>query len=124
MPEPQLTSDALARALAPLHKRAFGIATGLVGALVLFLATAVLMWKGHGAPDTGRTLSLLGHFLPGYRVSWPGAFLGGAYGLGAGFVLGWLFAAIKNACVLLALRRLRLRAEREQGQGAHFLDGM
>jgi len=120
----QSQDELLARAFAPLHKTAFGLAAGIVAALVLFLATAVLLWQGDGEPYTGRTLSLLGHFLPGYRVSWPGAFLAAGYGLALGFALGWLFAAIKNGCVLLALRRVRLRAERERGRGAHFLDGL
>lgn len=103
--------DVIARVFAPLDKIAFGCAAGLVLGLVLALATAVLLLRG--GPDVGRTLSLLGHFFPGYSVSWTGVPVGLGYGFGAGFVVGWLFAAAKNVMVLLSLRQVRLKADRE-----------
>ena len=44
----------------------------------LFVATAWLLIKG--GENVGATLGLLGNYLPGYSVTWPGAFLGLAYG--------------------------------------------
>jgi len=65
------------------------------GGLALFLATSVLLLRG--GQDVGKHLQLLRHYLPGYTVSWPGAFLGLAYGAGIGAVLGATIAAISNA---------------------------
>ena len=39
---------------------------------------------------------LLGNFLPGYTVSWPGAFLGFFYGAFVGGLLGWTVAQVYN----------------------------
>lgn len=64
-----------------------GAAGGVCGCLILFLATAVLVIRG--APDgeeIGPNLRALATFLPGYSVTWPGAFIGGGYAaiIGAG----------------------------------------
>ena len=57
-----------------------------------FLATAVLLLRG-GEP-LGPTLSLLGNYLFGFEVSWPGAAVGaleaGVIGFGVGFVMAKL----------------------------------
>lgn len=50
---------------------AMAAATGVVAGLLLFLATAVLLLKG--APpggEVGPHLGLVGHYLPGYSVTW------------------------------------------------------
>ncbi len=57
--------------LLKLNARAWGIAIGLLLGLGLFLATIVLVLRG--GYDVGAHLSLLGVFLPGYRVSIAGA---------------------------------------------------
>ena len=71
---------------------ALGSALGSVAALVTFLATAILLLRG-GDP-LGPTLSLLGNYLFGYEVSWPGALLGaleaGLIGFGVGFAMAKL----------------------------------
>lgn len=60
----------------------------------LFVATAWLLIKG--GENVGATLGLLGNYLPGYRVTWPGAFLGLAYGAAIGGGTGWLLARVYN----------------------------
>jgi hypothetical protein len=60
----------------------------------LFVATAWLLIKG--GENVGATLGLLGNYLPGYAVTWPGAFLGLAYGSVIGGGMGWLLARIYN----------------------------
>lgn len=60
----------------------------------LFAATGWLLIKG--GENVGATLGLLGNYLPGYSVSWPGALLGLAYGAAIGGAMGWSLARIYN----------------------------
>lgn len=84
-------------AFARLDVVALAIAVGCVSALGLWAATAILLLKG--APpgiDVGPHLSLLAHFLPGYKVSWAGSFVGLFYGFVIGAALGTLVGAVWN----------------------------
>lgn len=65
----------------------------------LFVMTAWLLIKG--GPRVGLHLDLLHHYLIGYSVTWPGAFVGLVEGglLGAG--LGWIICMIYNRIVAL-----------------------
>jgi hypothetical protein len=77
---------------------AMAIAAGIVMALGLFVATGFLLVKGMlfgGA--VGTHLQLLGAYLPGYKMSWPGAVIGAAYFWLIGAVLGWVLAVFWNA---------------------------
>ena len=89
----QMISVAFAR-LDPL---AMGVAVGTVAALGLLIATALLLLKG--GESVGITLSLLGTFLPGYKVAWFGALIGAAQlGIG-GFLIGFACAWVRNWCI-------------------------
>ena len=44
----------------------------------------------------GATLGLLGNYLPGYAVTWPGAFVGLVYGAAIGALAGWSLARVYN----------------------------
>ncbi len=94
---------------APLHKRAMGVAIGVVAGGVLWLATAILLLKG-GYP-VGPMLGLLGQFLYGYSVTWAGSFIGLLWGFVLGFVAGWCFAALRNGIFRLWLKLIYWRAE-------------
>lgn len=87
----------LEAALAKLNARAWGWAFGLMLALGLFLATVFLLIKG--GPNTGQHLNLLGIFLPGYQVTWPGAFIGLIYMFVIGYGLGRLVGGVYNRLV-------------------------
>ncbi len=76
---------------------ALGSAVGAVMALGLFLATAVLLVRD--GDSAGRTLSLLANYVPGFRVSWGGAFLSLAEVAPAGFAFGYLLAKAINTVV-------------------------
>jgi hypothetical protein len=88
--------EAIRRAYERVSARGWGVALGAILALGLFLATAILVVRG--GPNPGPHLSLLGQYFPGYRVTWPGAFLGLAYGFivgyGAGLTVGTLYNRI------------------------------
>jgi hypothetical protein len=94
------TSPDLLQAIRRVRSRLLGLTLGLLAGVGLFLATAILLLKG--GDNVGNHLALLGQFLPGYQVTWGGAFLGLAYGLLLGFVGGWLVGWTYN---LVAGRR-------------------
>jgi hypothetical protein len=109
--------ELVTRAFLPLHKAAFGMATGLASGLIVFFATAVYLLRD---PHPGFDLSLLEQFFAGYSVSWPGAFVGAAWGGFSGFIVGWFFAFSRNLLVGLTIFLVRRRAEWEQTKD--FLD--
>ena len=87
----------LMAAFAKIKPLAMAVALGVVCALVMFLATALLLIKSAmtGAV-AGPHLALLAIYLPGYEVTWPGAFLGAAYLFALGALLGYVLAVLWN----------------------------
>jgi protoporphyrinogen oxidase len=112
---PASPDEVIETIFAKLDPVALGTAFGVVSALTLFLASAVLLLKG--GPNVGRNLSLLGHYLIGFDVTWAGALLGAAELGGWGFALGFLVAWLRNwllaAYAYLARRRAGAEAERD-----------
>jgi hypothetical protein len=96
MSETQPTpGDDVRTTLLKLNARAWGIAVGLLFGAGLFLATVLLVIRG--GPQVGPHLGLLGLFLPGYRVSIAGAFIGFAYLFVIGYGIGRLIGSVYNA---------------------------
>ncbi|MGK2962298.1 MAG: hypothetical protein ACSLFK_09165 [Gemmatimonadaceae bacterium] len=83
--------------LLKLNARAWGIAIGLLLGLGLFLATVVLLLKG--GSTVGPHLALIGAYLPGYRVTLGGAFIGFVYLFVIGYAIGRLIGGVYNALV-------------------------
>ncbi len=77
-----------------MNAKVWGLSFGLLGGLGLFLSTVILVLKG-GA-RVGPHLGLLAIYLPGYRVTWAGAFLGFVYLFVIGYALGRMFGAVYN----------------------------
>lgn len=104
-------------AFAPMHKRAFGVATGTAGALVVALLTlgGLLLPRARGFP-----LYLLGEYFQWYSVSWPGLVIGAAWGFLVAFVAGWFFAFCRN--LALAISTFMIRARAELSDTRDFLD--
>jgi hypothetical protein len=59
-----------------------------------------------GGDPVGPTLSLLGNYLLGYQVSWPGAVLGWLEASLAGFAFGYGLARLINLVVDLVARSI------------------
>ena len=78
----------LLKAAIRMNMIVMGIAFGLLGGVILWLSTIILLLRG--GYDVGLHLSLLSVFLPGYSVTWSGAWIGLAWG----FVFGGLSGAI------------------------------
>ncbi len=119
--EPIETTDRLPRSatllFAPLDKRAFGVAIGVAAGLVIFVVTAIDL-SMHSSPWPG--LGLLGQYLAGYTLSWPGALIGLLWGFAVGFCAGWFVAFIRNLVMAISLFILQTRAELDDTRD--FLD--
>jgi hypothetical protein len=102
---------------APMHKHAFGVATGTAGALLMAAVTlaALLLPGARGFP-----LHLLGEYLAGYDVTWPGVAVGAAWGFVVAYVAGWFTAFARN--LTLAGGAFLIRARAELVQTRDFLD--
>jgi hypothetical protein len=92
----ELTEDEqrrVRRAFERTSEQGWGLALGFLASLALFVATIILVSRG--GPDMGQHLGLLSVYLPGYSVSWTGAFIGAAYmfffGYGAGRTIATLY---------------------------------
>src|SRR5437016_12679833 len=79
-----------------------GLVAGLVSALVVFIATNVLVLKG--GPVVGPHLALLAQFFPGYRVTFAGSLVGFAWAFLYGFAAGYLVSLLYNRIVLTRVR--------------------
>lgn len=77
------------RALLRFNAHVFGVTVALLGAAALFTATLVMAAKGNTNPE--GLLALLRHFLPGFRISMSGAFVGALWAAAIGYGLGALF---------------------------------
>lgn len=93
------SESTLLASLVRLNMSIMGAMTGVFAGALLWLATVVLLLRG--GPNVGKHLSLLGVFLPGYEVSWPGAWIGLFWGL----VLGGVSGVILYASYAATLRR-------------------
>lgn len=104
-------------AFAPLHKRAFGVATGVAGAVFMALLTiATLTLPGaHDFP-----IGLLGQYFAGYERSWTGVVVGAAWGFVVAFVAGWFGAFCRNLALAFTAFFIRTRAELSETRD--FLD--
>lgn len=110
-------APALLLAFAPMHKRAFGIATGTAAALLIALATvaALLLPAAREFP-----LELLNEYFTGYSVSWGGVLIGAGWGFVVGFVAGWFTAFCRNLALAVSAFLIKVRAELSQTRD--FLD--
>jgi hypothetical protein len=94
------------------------MAVGTVLGVLLLAATLIHLVRL--GPDEPYPLVLLGQYLPGYRVSLGGAFIGLGWGFWIGFVLGWFFAFARN--LVMAVTAFWFRARAELQQSGSFLD--
>jgi hypothetical protein len=99
--------EMLREAFALYDEVAMGGAVGLTATLGLAAATLAMLLEP--ARDFVPVLSLLGNYLFGYRVSWPGLAVGMVEVGLLGFGLGWLGARLSNVLIRAAERDLERR---------------
>ena len=107
--------DALA--FAPIHKRHFGTAIGLVAGFLIATLTMIDV-TFHAGGD--QPLQLLNEYFYGYEVSYGGAFIGAAWGFFVGWVGGWFVAFCRN--FVLAAVVFWVRAKANLRASSDFLD--
>ena len=100
--------SAMLYAFAPLHKLAFGIATGVAGAVLMMWLTIAGMYMPNARDFP---LELLQQYFMGYRVSWSGAVIGAAWGFAVSFVAGWFAAFCRNLALAISAFLIHTRAE-------------
>jgi hypothetical protein len=108
-PPVTVLQDAVSRVFPKLDRLAFALSLGTVTGLVLCLATLWLTLAG--GPVVGPRLGLLRNYFPGYHVTAAGSLVGLGYGFWSGFVLGWMFAFLRNAAIFLYAAFAYRRAE-------------
>ena len=104
-------------AFAPVHKRALGVAVGMVVGLLVFTVTAFHVVV---QPAAALDIGLLSQYFYGYAVTWSGAFVGLFWGFVTGFVAGWFLAFVRN--FVIAVTIFTLRAKAELARTSDFLD--
>ena len=87
-------SSTVQASLMRLNARAWGISTGLLLGIGLFLATVFLVVRG--GPNVGQHLAMLRVFFPGYSVTWLGAFVGFVYAFVLGYGMGRIIGSVYN----------------------------
>ena len=95
-------TDPLLREVVRLNSWMMGIVAGMLGGLLIFVATLWLVIKG--GLKVGEHLSLLSQFFPGYRVTLFGSFIGLGYGFISGFVIGFIVGRLYNYIVRISER--------------------
>jgi hypothetical protein len=91
--------ERLLREVVRLNSITTGIAFGILGGLLIFLATLWLVLQG--GLRVGQHLMLLGNYFPGYRVTFLGSIIGFGYGFITGFFTGAMIGWIYNLIVRL-----------------------
>jgi hypothetical protein len=116
-PEEAPVISAMLFAFAPLHKRAFGVATGVAGAVLMAYLTLAAMFM---PSDVEFPLGLLVQYFRGYSVSWTGVVIGAAWGFAVAFIAGWFAAFCRNLALAISAFLIRTRAEIDSTR--EFLD--
>ena len=99
--------EVLREAFALYDEVAMGGAVGLTASLGLAVATIAMLLEP--AREFVPMLSLLGNYLFGYRVSWPGLAVGMVASGLVGFALGWTGARLSNVLIRAFERDLERR---------------
>jgi len=75
-----------------LNAKNFGLAGGILGAVIMFAATLISLVNGYGS----EFLKLMASIYPGYGVNGIGVITGAIYGFIDGFICYYIFALIYN----------------------------
>jgi len=78
-----------------LNASAFGLAFGIIWAIVIFIVAIIGIWSDW----CGGFLQMMSSIYVGTSASWGGAFIGLIWGFVDGFIGAWLIALVYNAFV-------------------------
>ncbi len=95
---PKISEEEIIRnAVVQLNGHILGFVLGMIGALLLFVATNWLVLKG--GEVVGPHMGLLDQFFIGYSVTFVGSLVGAAYAFVIGYVSGLFIASVYNLVV-------------------------
>jgi len=106
---PLVPEKVLIRAFARMDKFAFAVAVGTICGLLVFSATLWIISRGGDVLNSH--LRLLGQYFIGYTVTLKGGFIAFGYSFFWGFLLGWLFAYLRNLFLAIYLYRIKRKVE-------------
>jgi len=106
---PAIPEKMLIRAFARMDTVALATAVGTVCGLLVFSATMWIISRGGSALHSH--LRLLGQYFIGYTVTVKGGFIAFAYSFFWGFLLGWLFAYMRNLFLAIYIYRIKRKIE-------------
>jgi len=109
MKEHALSEQDFLYLFAKMDKNALGISIGVIFGLITGLATLIVVFKGDAA--IRFYFSLMSQFYWGYKVTFFGAVVGFSYSFLCGFLLGWVYAFLRNACMVLLLLYAKKKTE-------------
>lgn len=95
-------AEVIGRAVTKLHAGVLATVSGMIGGLVLFMMTVLLVIQD--GPQVGQHLQLLSHYFIGYSVTWGGSLVGLLYGALTGAFLGWAVGYIYNLVIGIRAR--------------------
>lgn len=96
--------EILSAVFAKMDVPALSVAGGILCSIALLMATAILLLQDVPADyPVGPHLSALADYLPGYSVTWGGAFVGAFYGFIGGAIGGFAAATFWNITHYVAL---------------------
>jgi hypothetical protein len=104
MNRPVKDHEILSAVFAKMDVPALAVAVGVLGSILFFLATAILLLQT--VPENypvGPHLSALADYLPGYSVTWGGTMVGAFYGFLGGAIAGFSAAVYWNIAHYVAL---------------------
>lgn len=101
-------AETMYMAIAPVHKAALGVATGLVAGLMVAAATLFIVVLN---PEPAPRLDLLSNYFFGYTTTARGALIGFLWAFGVGFVGGWFVGFVRNFVTAVWLFFVRTRAQ-------------
>jgi hypothetical protein len=116
MPDLHVPDSRSVRALFPrIHTVALGAAVALTAGAGMFLLTAFHVLARPDVP-----IGLLSWYLLGHSATWPGAFVGLAWGTAIGFFVGWVLGFVHNLTIDVWILVVRARADLSRTR--RFLD--
>jgi hypothetical protein len=96
LPRADREEQILRKAVLHLNGHILGFIFGVIGAMIIFVATNWLVLKG--GEVVGPHLELLNQFFIGYSVTFTGSFIGAAYafvlGYLSGLFIGWVYNTV------------------------------
>ena len=106
---PLVPEKVLIRAFARMDKFAFAVAVGTICGLLVFSATLWIISRGGDVLNSH--LRLLAQYFIGYTVTVKGGFIAFGYSFFWGFLIGWLFAYLRNLFLAIYLYRIKRKVE-------------